>query len=153
MAWVVIRVRGGIHAKQEILDTLDLLHLNRPNHATILPEAPAYRGMLTKVQGYVTWGEAEPETVGELLKSRAETLHGESLGAPKLPETVPAKDLPELTRAVLAQGLSRSKGLKPLLRLHAPKGGWRSTKKPFALGGALGYRGRAINDLAQRMMR
>jgi large subunit ribosomal protein L30 len=46
----------------------------------------------------------------------------------------------------------RTSGLKPLIRLKAPKGGWRSTKKPFALGGALGYRGRAINELAKRML-
>ena len=152
MAWVVIRVRGGIHARGDILDTLDLLHLTRPNHATIIPEAPSFRGMLTKVQGYVTWGEAEPETVNKLLKARAETLGGEGLDGSALPEVVGAKDLPELTRKVLAQGLGRAGGLKPLLRLRAPKGGWRSTKRPFALGGALGYRGRDINDLAQRML-
>lgn len=152
MAWVVIRVRGGIHAKTEILDTLDLLHLNRPNHATIIPEAPSFRGMLTKVQGYVTWGEAEPETVGRLLKERGETIRGEGLDAAPFPEVLGAKDLSDLTRNVLAQGMLRTAGLKPLIRLKAPKGGWRSTKRPFALGGALGYRGRAINDLAQRML-
>lgn len=153
MAWVVIRVRGGIHARTDILDTLDFLHLNRPNHATILPEAPSFRGMLTKVQGYVTWGEGEPETVGRLLKERGETVEGEKLAGDALPEGVAAKDLGELTRTVLSQGLIRgAPGLKPLVRLKAPKGGWRSTKKPFALGGALGYRGRDINALALRML-
>ncbi|HEV2165782.1 MAG TPA: 50S ribosomal protein L30, partial [Thermoplasmata archaeon] len=43
-------------------------------------------------------------------------------------------------------------GLRPVFRLHPPKGGWRSTKKPFASGGALGYRGPAINDLARKMV-
>jgi large subunit ribosomal protein L30 len=151
MAWVVIRVRGGIHAREDILDTLEFLHLHRPNHATIVPEAPSFKGMLTKVQGYVTWGEAEPETVGRLLKERGESVQGEGLDGP-LPETVDAKDLAELTKKVLSQGLIRSPGLRPLFRLKAPKGGWRSTKRPFALGGALGYRGRSINELAQRML-
>jgi large subunit ribosomal protein L30 len=145
-------VRGGIHVKTEILDTLDFLHLTRPNHATIIPEAPSFRGMLTKVQGYVTWGEASPETVGRLLKERGETVHGEGLGEAALPEVIGAKDLPTLTRSVLSQGLVRSPGLKPLFRLKPPKGGWRSTKKPYALGGALGYRGRAINQLAEKML-
>jgi large subunit ribosomal protein L30 len=152
MAWVVIRVRGGIHAKTEIVDTLDLLHLSRPNHATIIPEAPSFKGMLTKVQGYVTWGEAEPETVSRLLKERGETIRGEGLDAPEFPEVLGAKDLNDLTKNVLSQGMLRTSGLKPLIRLKAPKGGWRSTKKPFALGGALGYRGRAINELAKRML-
>ncbi|HEV8049593.1 MAG TPA: 50S ribosomal protein L30 [Thermoplasmata archaeon] len=152
MAWVVIRVRGGIHAKQEIIDTLDLLHLNRPNHATILPEAPSYRGMLTKVQGYVTWGEAEPETLSLLLKERGESTTGERLTDTTAREVARVKDFNDLTRTILAEGMTRTPGVRPLLRLRAPKGGWRSTKKPFALGGALGYRGRAVNDLARRMM-
>ncbi|MGI0132061.1 MAG: 50S ribosomal protein L30 [Thermoplasmata archaeon] len=152
MAWMVIRVRGGIHARHDILDTLDLLHLTRPNHATVLPEAAAFKGMLTKVQGYVTWGEAEPETVNLLLKQRGETVHGAKLDDTSVAEVGRAKDLNELTRTVLAQGLVRAPGVRPLFRLRAPKGGWRSTKKPFALGGALGYRGRAINDLARKML-
>ena len=152
MAWMVIRVRGTIHARHDIELTLRQLHLTRPNHATVVPEAAAIRGMLTKVQGYVTWGEAEPETVNLLLKERGQTVDGDKLDEKSLANVARAKDLNELTRSILAQGLSRSPGIRPLFRLRAPKGGWRSTKKPFALGGALGYRGRAINDLARKML-
>ena len=150
MAWMVIRVRGSIHARHDIVQTLDMLHLTRPNHATIVPEAGSVRGMLTKVQGYVTWGEAEPETVTLLLKERGVTVTGEKVGAVGgLPAS---NDLPSLAKTVLTHGLVRAEGLRPLFRLRAPKGGWRSTKRPFALGGALGYRGRAINDLARKML-
>jgi large subunit ribosomal protein L30 len=152
MAWVVVRVRGGIHARHDILQTLDHLHLTRPNHATVIPEVAAFRGMLTKVQGYVTWGEAEPETVKELLAQRGVTADGQALHDVDVTETLRIKDMGELARTVLAQGLIRANGVKPLFRLKAPRGGWRSTKKPFALGGALGYRGRAINDLVRKMM-
>ena len=48
--------------------------------------------------------------------------------------------------------MPRVAGLNPLFRLKAPKGGWRSTKRAYSLGGALGYRGRAINDLVRRMV-
>jgi large subunit ribosomal protein L30 len=150
MAWMVIRVRGTIHARHDIEMTLDQLHLTRPNHATVLPEAADFKGMLHKVQGYVTWGEAEPDTIQLLLKERAVTLEGDRIGAPG--GSAPETELPKLTKAVLTQGLVRAEGLRPLFRLRAPKGGWRSTKKPFSLGGALGYRGRAINDLARRML-
>ena len=51
MAWMVIRVRGTIHARHDIIETLDFLHLTRPNHATVLPEAASFKGMLVKVQG------------------------------------------------------------------------------------------------------
>jgi len=150
MAWMVIRVRGTIHARHDIEMTLDQLHLTRPNHATVLPEVDAFRGMLTKVQGYVTWGEAEPETVTLLLKERGITVDGGRIG--EVGGSSPSPDLPKLAKSVLTDGLVRTEGLRPLFRLRAPKGGWRSTKRSFALGGALGYRGRAINDLARKML-
>ncbi len=150
MAWLVVRVRGGIHARRDIRETLDHLHLTRPNHATVLPESPSFRGMLFAAQGYLTWGEADPETVALLLQLRAETREGlrlnASAGSPGAPSVT------DLAATVLRDGLLRDPKLKPLVRLGAPKGGWKSTKKPFALGGALGYRGHAINDLVRRMV-
>jgi len=108
--------------------------------------------MLTTIQGYVTWGEAEPETVSLLLKERGETAAGGRLTPEAVTDIAPGKDLPALTRSIAENGLIHVRGLKPLFRLKAPKGGWRSTKKPFTLGGALGYRGRAINELVRRML-
>ncbi|HEV2316469.1 MAG TPA: uL30 family ribosomal protein [Thermoplasmata archaeon] len=147
MAWMIIRVRGTIHARHDIRETLEHLHLLRPNHATIVPERPEFRGMLARVQGYVTWGEAEPATVTELLKVRGTTDEGGQLAA-----NGTAADLGAITLTVLERGLTHAPGIRPLFRLKAPTGGWRSTKKPFSLGGALGYRGRQINDLARRML-
>lgn len=152
MAWMIVRVRGSVHARHDIVETLQYLHLTRPNNATVVPEVPSVRGMLTTIQGYVTWGEAEPETVSLLLKERGETTAGARLTAETVADLAPGKDLPALTRSVAEKGLTYVPGLKPLFRLRAPKGGWRSTKKPFTLGGALGYRGRSINDLVRRMI-
>ncbi|MCI4350622.1 MAG: uL30 family ribosomal protein [Thermoplasmata archaeon] len=141
MGWMIIRVRGGVHARGEIVATLDQLHLTRPNHATVVPEEPSFRGMITKVEGYVTWGEADAATVELLLKER-----GAPLSIPDAATKIPTAE------QVVAGGLSRAGGIKPMFRLRAPKGGWRSTKKPFARGGALGYRGAAINDIARKMI-
>jgi large subunit ribosomal protein L30 len=152
MAWMVVRVRGTVHAKHEIVETLRYLHLTRANHATVVPEGPVYRGMLIRTQGYITWGEADPDTVGLLLRERGVTTSGAKVSVTTLGTEIPEKDLPELTRTVLTGGLAPARGLRPLFRLKAPKGGWRSTKKPFGLGGALGYRGKAINDLVRRMV-
>ena len=152
MAWMIVRVRGSIHARHDVVETLQFLHLTRPNHATVVPEVPSMRGMLTKVQGYVTWGEAEPDTVSLLLERRGETAGGARLTPETVADLAPGQDLPTITRSVAEQGLTHVRGLKPLFRLKAPTGGWRSTKKPFTLGGALGYRGRAINELVRRMM-
>jgi len=151
MGWMIVRVRGTVHARRDIVRTLEHLHLRRANHATVVPETPPFRGMITAIQGYVTWGEVDPATVGRLLAERGETVDGQRL-APTLPPEVGSKDLPELARAVATGGLPSARQLKPLFRLKAPRGGWRSTKKPFALGGALGYRGAKINELAERML-
>ena len=148
MAWIVVRVRGGIHSRHDIQQTLRELHLTRANHATVIPEEPSFHGMLMATQGYVTWGEAEAETVQALLTARGQTRTGDKLSSPK--EGTPP--VSELAASVLGSGLARVKTLKPLVRLTPPKGGWKSTKKPFSLGGALGYRGRAINDLVHRML-
>lgn len=152
MSWMVVRVRGGIHARHEIVETLDFLHLSRPNHATVVPEEPSFRGMLHKVQGYVTWGEADPATVRLLLDARGETPQGQRLSGAGSPPNASPADLDGLSAEVVRAGLSRTTGVRPLFRLKAPKGGWRSTKKPFALGGALGYRGAKINELVRRMV-
>ncbi|MGP8073281.1 MAG: 50S ribosomal protein L30 [Thermoplasmata archaeon] len=152
MTFLVVRVRGTIHSKHEIVETLRFLHISRANHATVIPETDEYRGMLYRAQGYITWGEANAESVTLLLRERGVTAKGERVTETTLGTELPAKDLPELTNSVLAGGLIPVRGLRPLFRLKAPKGGWRSTKKPFALGGALGYRGAAINDLVRRMV-
>ena len=152
MAWMVVRVRGSIHSQRDIVETLHHLNLTRANHATVVPEAPSVGGMLTRVQGYITWGEADPATIEMLLRERGETARGERLTDGTVGETLRAKDLPEVTRRVVEAGMPRVAGLKPLFRLKAPKGGWRSTKRAFSLGGALGYRGRAINELVRRMV-
>jgi len=152
MAWMVVRVRGSVHARHDVTETLRYLHLTRPNNATVLPEVPSVRGMLTVIQGYVTWGEAEPDTVSLLLKERGETAGGARLTDETLSDIAAGEDLSTLTRSVAEKGLTIVPGLKPLFRLRAPKGGWRSTKKPFTLGGALGYRGRSINELVRRMI-
>jgi large subunit ribosomal protein L30 len=152
MAWMIVRVRGSVHARHDVVETLRYLHLTRPNNATVVAEVPSVRGMLTTIQGYVTWGEAEPETVSLLLKERGETANGSRLTPESVEDIAPGKDLPALTRSVSEKGLTHVQGLKPLFRLRAPKGGWRSTKKPFTLGGALGYRGRSINELVRRMI-
>jgi len=151
MSWMIVRVRGTIHARHDVVETLGFLHLNRPNHATVLPESPNVRGMLSKVQGYVTWGEADAETLGLLLAARGETAEGTRLAAGSAPGGA-APAIPELAAKLAKGGLPAAAELKPLFRLKAPKGGWRSTKKPYALGGALGYRGRAVNDLVRKMI-
>ena len=42
-------------------------------------------------------------------------------------------------------------GLKPVLRLHPPRKGYKTIKRTFPQGGALGYYGTEINTLLYKM--
>lgn len=46
------------------------------------------------------------------------------------------------------------KKIKNYFRLNSPRKGFerKGIKKPFSIGGALGYRGSKINDLIKRMI-
>jgi large subunit ribosomal protein L30 len=49
--------------------------------------------------------------------------------------------------------LTKVKKLKPFFRMHPPKRGFkRSVKRPYGSKGELGYRGEAINELAEKMV-
>ena len=59
----------------------------------------------------------------------------------------------ELAKA-LASGETKLRdipGLKPVLRLHPPRKGYKTTKRTFPQGGALGYYGQEINTLLYKM--
>lgn len=49
--------------------------------------------------------------------------------------------------------ISDIKGLKPVFRLTPPKKGFKGKRNlPVKMGGAIGDRGQAINELVQRMI-
>lgn len=131
--FAVIRIRGTIGASKEIRDTLKMLNLHRINSCTIIPETPSYKGMLQKVKDYVTWGEVDGEIMALLLKRNG---------------------VEDVENAVekLMNGEKLKNITNPCIRLHPPRKGYKSIKKPFNLGGSSGYRGTAINDLIRRMI-
>lgn len=149
----VIRVRGVSDIFQEAKATLQMLHLTRNCHATLIDDRASYLGMLRKAQNYVTWGEISKESVGRLLKKR-----GRLTGDKKLTEEYAQengyKSLDELAAAVceLEVEYNRLPNVKPVFRLHPPKKGFKGkVKKSYAADGVTGYRGEAINDLIKRM--
>jgi len=152
---IVVRVAGRAGIRIDVKDTLKLLHLTRANHATILPSTPSYLGMLQKVKDYVTWGEGTPETVSLLLRHRGEFSGGTKLTEKELAERSNYTSVDDLAEALCSGTvhLKDVRGLKPVFRLHPPRGGFKgSRKRAFTAGGELGYRGEAITDLLSSMM-
>jgi large subunit ribosomal protein L30 len=129
-----------------------MLGLTRVNHCVIVDDDPSVLGMLHKAKDYITWGEVEPEVVERLLKKR-----GRLAGNRRLTEEIIRANgfssLKGFAEAVCAgrASISSVQGLKKVFRLNPPRGGYRSTKRPFRDSGDLGYRGKLINELVLKM--
>jgi large subunit ribosomal protein L30 len=65
----VIRIAGHVRLKNEIVDTLKMLNLNKKNSCIVILENPSMMGMIKKVKDRVTWGEIDEETY-KLLKEK-----------------------------------------------------------------------------------
>ncbi len=155
MTFAVVRVRGTLRVKPKIKETLKYLRLNKVNHCIIIPETPEYKGMLKRAKDYITWGEVEADTMASLLKDRSEVEENQRMTDKYVKKNTDFKDLNELSIAVSEGTFSHRKieGLNPVFRLNPPrKGGYEGIKRAFTIGGALGYRGKEINKLLQRMI-
>lgn len=150
----VVRVRGGINARQDVRDTLRMLGLTRVNHCILLDENPAYSGMIKKVKDFVTWGEIKPEVLEKLLRNRGRLVGNKKLTDDYIKSNTKFSSVGEFARAVHSGEVKISSllGLKKVFRLRPPKKGYESTKRPFKDFGSLGYRAEQINDLLLRMI-
>ncbi len=151
--YAVVRVRGRTGVRKDIADTLKMLNLTRINHCVLVPDTPAYRGMLQKVKDYVTWGEIDEETLLKLIRLKGCLYGDKPITDEYVKETMGFDDLETLVKAIM-DGKVLYKDIpnvKPVFRLHPPLKGWEKTKRHFTEGGALGYRGDRINALINRM--
>jgi len=156
MSWIVVRVRSNVNVERSIRETMDYLNLTKVNHAVIIPENDQYRGMLQKAKDYITWGEATEATVEKMLAERGRMSGDSPLTDDVVKEGTDFKNIQEFAKSVTS-GDSTVKdvpGLKRVFRLHPPRGpkGWGGIKRSFVVGGALGARGDAINNLVERMI-
>lgn len=150
--FAVVRVRGSARVPAKARKTLELLMLDRVNHMVLAGESQ--RGMLNKVQSYVTFGEIGPETLAIALEKRGREAGNKRLGKAFL-EKNKFKDFGEAAKAVIeGKKKLREIGVKPVFRLSPPKKGYERAgiKKGYSVGGALGYRASDINKLVKRMV-
>jgi large subunit ribosomal protein L30 len=112
------------------------------------------KGMLKRVQSYVTWGEISKETLGELLTKRGR-LAGDKKLTEEYAQKVGAKSIIDLAGSIAEckVGFAKLPEIQPIFKLHPPRKGFKgTTKKNFRAGGEAGYRGEAINELIKRMI-
>jgi len=149
----VIRVRGLSGVFREIDETLQMLHLTRNCHATLIDDRASYLGMLRKAKDYLVWGEVSREGVALLLGKRGKLVGNKKL-TEKYVQGIGYESIDDLAEAIYELRVEYSSllGVKPVFRLHPPKKGFKGkVKKSYAAGGVTGYRGEVINDLIKRM--
>jgi len=140
MMQALVQLRGEVNQSGAVRDTLSMLNLGRVNHATLVPETDTYRGMVTKVNDWVAYGEPSPEVVEVLLRRRGEPAEGSAdVDDEWVAENTDYGDVSTLAEALLAEEVKlQDVGLSPTLRLHPPRSGHDGVKHPTKEGGALG---------------
>jgi large subunit ribosomal protein L30 len=149
--FAVIRLRGEVGVSKKIKDTLAMLRLHKINHCVLVPDTPDYRGMLQIVKDYVAFGEINPEILSNLLKKRGRLTGNKPLTEEYIKERG-FKSVEELSKSIIDGKISFKDlpDLKPVLRLHPPRGGLKNIKWQFSRG-ELGYQGENINKLLNKM--
>jgi len=136
----IVQLRGEVNVNYEVQDTLDMLNVGRVNHATFVPETDSYRGMVTKVNDLVAFGQPSVDVVATTIERRGEPLEGSAdVDDEWIAEHTDYDDLEALAEALVDEETTlREQGLSPTLRLHAPRGGHDGIKHPVIEGGELG---------------
>lgn len=154
--YAIIRLRGTADVPYDVEYTLRLLRLVRAFHAAIYPKTPSLDGNLEVVKDWVTWGEISKETLRSLISKRGRLVGGKPITENDIKRIFGLGSLDELVDTLYEGKIlwhRYSEYVKPVFRLHPPKGGFKgSIKKPYRAGGELGYRGEAINELLARMI-
>ena len=137
----IIRIRELINIHRDIKRTLDQLRLYKKNCCVVIPNDKIYQGMIAKVKDYTTWGEIDDNTYEFMIDKKGEEYRG---------RITDGKQKIKYNRFLDIKG----KKIKKFFRLNSPKKGYgrKGIKVPFNSGGALGYRGKKINELIKRMI-
>jgi large subunit ribosomal protein L30 len=150
----VVRVRGVGDASPQIEKTLELLHLNKNCHITLVDNRPSFIGMLKTARHFVTWGEITKENIYRLLNKRGRLVGDKNIDD-EYAKRIGYKNLADLAEAAyqLKFEFTKLPEIKPVFRAHPPRKGYKgSIKKSYNVGGVTGYRGETINKLLEKMV-
>ena len=143
MYLAAVLVRGLIGTDKGIRETLKRLNLSRKNHLVLLEDNESNRGMLRKVESFITFGPISDETAKEIVEKK-----GEEFKEPK--ERKPSQKIKVSSNYREYFG----KKVKPVFRMQPPKGGFerKGIKMPFSMGGVLGHRKEGMDVLVKKML-
>ncbi len=151
--YAVIRMRGSVHVRDSIEDTLDMLRLNKVNHCVLIEDTPSNRGMIQKVKDYVAYGQVDADSLSQMLAKRGRLQGGLRLTDEYVSENT-GFDSIEAFADSLVKGEAKIGDvpkLKPVFRLHPPRKGHAGMKRTYQQGGVLGNHGDQITVLLNKM--
>ena len=155
MKIAVVQVRGALGLTYKQRDTLRLLNLPKSHSCVIINGTPSYLGMLNSLKDFLTWGEIDLDTFKILLEKRGRFAGNQAL-TKELFTKLANQEVDTFAQSFLdgKKNFKDVPGLKPYFRLKPPRHGFErgGVKKPYSMGGALGYRKNDINDLIRRMI-
>lgn len=140
--YAIIRLRGSINLRDEVIDTFKMMRMHRKMHCVVLKETPIVKGMLQKVKDWATWGEVDEKVLQHLVEKR-----GRKMGDARLSK----EDAASVIKLLKEKG-KVPEGIKPVFRLSPPSKGFKKSIKQHYPKGELGYRGKEINALLKRMI-
>jgi len=154
MTYAAIRVRGTVNVNPDIKKTLKLLNLTKTNHCVIVDESPVTKGMLNVAKDYVTWGEVEKDVLLKLITSRGRLEGNKQLTDEYIKTATSYGSISKLSEAIIDNKFKYKEipNIKPIFRLNPPRKGYEGIKRSYKNKGALGYRGKDINKLIERMI-
>jgi len=149
----VVRIRGRVNVRKEVVDTLVMLRLHRINHCVLVPETPVYVGMLWKAKDWITWGKIDKKTVVKMFETRGMLTGRRKLDEKMLKKLTKYDSFDKFTDDLMKGKvkLKEYPEIKPVFRLSPPRKGYKSTRLPYPKGD-LGNRKEKINELLERMM-
>lgn len=149
----VILIRGTVNTHPDVRKTLELLRLKKKHACVVIEDNEVSKGMLQKVQDYVTFGPITEETFVELISKRGELVGKAKVDGKNVDAKAVAKEY--FSTGLKLRDFEEKYSLKPFFRLHPPKGGFErgGIKLPTSKGGVLGKRDEAkITALIQKML-
>lgn len=154
MTYAAVRVRGIVNVKPDIKYTMQLLNLTRANHCVLLEDKPSIKGMLQVAKDYITWGEIEKDVLSKLITSRGKMEGDKELTNDYIKSATSFTNIDKLSEAIIDNKIKYKDipNIKPIFRLSPPKKGYEGIKRSFVNKGALGYRGKEINKLLEKMI-
>jgi large subunit ribosomal protein L30 len=154
MVYAVIRVKGTVNIKPDIKKTLSLFRLTKANHCVLLDENKITKGMLQVSKDYITWGEVEKDVLLKLIMNKGKLEGDKELTDDHIKSATSFNSLNNISQAIADDKFKYKDipNIKPIFRLNPPKKGYGGIKRSFKKGGALGYRGKEINKLLDRMI-